>query len=231
MSNRHLLSVLVALIIWLGTGFLALVAETRSTAQTSAVSSESKMEDGDYARCIAELKSNEVFFEPLGIFREKGCELTGAIRLHAVGTAFGKVIISGDPTMLCSFARQFTGWVKDVGAPLTLAYTGQGLAVIETGPGLVCRTRYNIPGEKVSEHAKGNAIDIASFLLANMTRIPVKETPATTPTARTLIRTFRATGCGYFTTVLGPGSNAAHEAHLHFDYGFHGKTNNYRICD
>jgi hypothetical protein len=35
----------------------------------------------------------------------------------------------------------------------------------------------------------------------------------------------------YFTTILGPGSNASHADHLHFDLGLHGKTANYRICE
>ncbi len=195
------------------------------------VVSQNAMTEGDYSSCIAELTTKGVVYEPLGDITLEGCELVGAIKLSAVATSFGDVKISGEPTMLCTFARQFTGWVRDVGAPLTLAYTGQKLVTIETGPGLVCRTRYNRAGEKISEHAKGNAIDIASFNLADKRRILVKEHPSDTPMARNLIRTFRATGCGYFTTILGPGSNAAHEEHLHFDYGMHGKTYNYRICE
>jgi hypothetical protein len=31
--------------------------------------------------------------------------------------------------------------------------------------------------------------------------------------------------------VLGPGSNAAHESHFHFDLGKHGNSGNYRICE
>jgi hypothetical protein len=49
--------------------------------------------------------------------------------------------------------------------------------------------------------------------------------------SRNLIRTLRTTACGYFTTILGPGSNASHADHLHFDLGLHGKTGNYRICE
>ena len=189
------------------------------------------MAEGDYAGCLTELTANNVEFEPVGDVAADGCELTGVIKLYKVSTEFGEVTVSGEPTILCSFAKQFTGWVRDVGAPLTLAYTGQRLALIETGPGFVCRTRYNRPDEKVSEHAKGNALDIASFVLADKTRILVKEQPSDSPTSRNLIRTFRATGCGYFTTILGPGSNSAHEEHLHFDYALHGKTLNYRICE
>jgi hypothetical protein len=189
------------------------------------------MPEADYMACLTELSSEGVAFEQLGTVSADGCELDGAVKLQRVDTLLGTVQISGKPTMLCSFARQFTSWVRDVGAPLTFAYTGEQLATIETGPGLVCRTRYNRPGEKVSEHAKGNALDIASFVLANKNRIAVKESPGDSRAHRELIRVFRTTGCGYFTTILGPGSNAAHEEHLHFDYGMHGKTLNYRICE
>ncbi len=49
--------------------------------------------------------------------------------------------------------------------------------------------------------------------------------------ARDLVHALRMTACGYFTTVLGPGADAAHEAHFHFDFGIHGATPNYRICE
>jgi hypothetical protein len=45
------------------------------------------------------------------------------------------------------------------------------------------------------------------------------------------MRALRISGCGYFTTVLGPGANAAHAEHFHFDLGIHGKSGNYRICE
>jgi hypothetical protein len=32
-------------------------------------------------------------------------------------------------------------------------------------------------------------------------------------------RAVRKAACGTFTTILGPGSNAAHRTHLHFDLG------------
>jgi hypothetical protein len=65
--------------------------------------------------------------------------------------------------MLCSFGLKFTDWVREVAAPLTLAYTGQKLAEIETGPGFDCTARYDKPGALPSEHAKGDAIDVVSF--------------------------------------------------------------------
>ena len=133
--------------------------------------------------------------------------------------------------MLCSFARQFSGWVREVAAPLALGYTGQRLMRIETAEGFACKARYDKPGEVPSEHAKGDALDIASFVLADGRRIDVKQQDEDTSAARDLVHALRMTACGYFTTVLGPGADAAHEAHFHFDSGVHGATPNYRICE
>jgi hypothetical protein len=82
-----------------------------------------------------------------------------------------------------------------------------------------------------SEHANGDAIDIVGFVLADNRRIPVKEQSSDIALARALIGALRTTACGYFTTVLGPGTDPAHEAHLHVDSLVHGATPNYRICE
>ena len=58
---------------------------------------------------------------------------------------------------------------------MTLAYTGQRLTQIDTGPGFACTARYDKPGVLPSEHANGDAIDIVGFVLADNRRISVKE--------------------------------------------------------
>ena len=45
---------------------------------------------------------------------------------------------------------------------------------------------------------------------------------------RGLLNTVRADGCQYFTTVLGPGYNADHADHFHFD--IKSRRNGYRAC-
>jgi hypothetical protein len=196
-----------------------------------ALVSVSGMTASDYDQCVSDLTSTGVVFERADVIRQEGCQLSGAVKLATVSTPFGLVAVSGKPAMLCSFARQFSGWVRDVGAPLTLAYTGQKLTEIEAGQAFACRARYDKPGAVPSEHAKGDAIDIASFVLADNRRIRVKEQGSDVRLARDLVRALRTTACGYFTTVLGPGSDAAHEEHLHFDSAMHGATANYRVCE
>jgi hypothetical protein len=191
--------------------------------------SVSGMTAPEYAQCVSDLTSSHVVFQQAGDVTEHGCKLSGAIRLKAVPTAVGSVSMSGDPAMLCSFVQGFSGWVREVAAPLALGYMGQRLARIETGEAFACRARYDKPGAVPSEHAKGNAVDIAAFVLADGRRIFVKQQDD--GTARDLVHALRMAACGYFTTVLGPGTDPAHEAHFHFDSGLHGATPNYRICE
>jgi hypothetical protein len=129
-------------------------------------------------QCLSDLRAAKVEFVELGSISKEGCTVEGAIQLGAISSPFGNVSIPGRPIMVCTFARQFTTWVRDVAAPLTVAYLGSKLAAIETGPGLVCRTRYDKPGEKMSEHAKGDAIDIMAFRAEDGRRLSVKDASA-----------------------------------------------------
>jgi hypothetical protein len=135
----------------------------------------SKADAGQLQQCLSDLQEANVEFVELGSVTKDGCTVEGAVQLDAISSPFGKVSMSGKPTIACLFARQFTTWVRNVGAPLTLAYMGSNLATIETGPGFVGRTRDGRSGEKISEHAKGNAIDIAAFRLHDGLRLSVKD--------------------------------------------------------
>ena len=186
--------------------------------------STSAMDESDHAQCVSELASKKVVFEQPKEATREGCRLSAPVSLTLVATPFGDVSLPAKPSMLCSFGLKFTDWVRDVAAPLTFAYTGQKLAEIETGPGFACTARYDKPGALPSEHAKGDAIDVVSFVLADKRRVTVKDPDP-------LVGALRMTACGYFTTVLGPGADPQHETHLHLDMLMHGGTANYRICE
>jgi hypothetical protein len=153
--------------------------------------SVSRMAAPEYVQCISDLTSSHAVFQQAGDVTEQGCKLSGAIRLKAVTTAVGSVSMSGAPAMLCSFAQEFSGWVREVAAPLARGYMGQGLARIETGEAFACRARYDKRGAVPSEHAKGNAVDIAAFVLADGRRILVKQQDDAA--ARDLVHALRMT--------------------------------------
>jgi hypothetical protein len=72
-------------------------------------------------------------------------------------------------------------------------------------------------GAPISEHAFGNALDIASFTLADGRRITVKDGWRGLPEEQGFLRDIHASACQRFTTVLAPGSNIYHYDHIHVD--------------
>jgi hypothetical protein len=69
----------------------------------------------------------------------------------------------------------------------------------------------------ISEHAFGNALDIAAFTLADGRRISVKDGWRGLPEEQGFLRDVQAAACQQFSTVLAPGSNAYHHDHIHVD--------------
>ena len=69
----------------------------------------------------------------------------------------------------------------------------------------------------ISEHAFGNALDIAAFTLADGRRITVKDGWKGMPEEQGFLRDVQASACRQFTTVLAPGSNVYHYDHIHVD--------------
>src|SRR5262249_43083766 len=88
--------------------------------------------------------------------------------------------------------------------------------------------RQQLFDRKLSAHAVGKAIDISGFDLSSGKFIPIK--PDGDEAMRNVVDAARTAACGWFTTVLGPGSDAAHTDHLHVDMALHGTSDRYRIC-
>jgi hypothetical protein len=183
----------------------------------------------EYAACLQDLEASGIEFERPFHVVEEGCTLDGAVILISVPTPAGRVSLPGRPRMLCPFAVKFSRWLNEVGSPIIDQRLGSPLSAIQTGSAFVCRNRVGGSLTKISEHARGNALDLMRFDLKNKQHVTVEEMP--TGNYAAALSGLRSSACGYFTTVLGPGSNAAHKNHLHFDLGQHGKSANYRICE
>jgi hypothetical protein len=80
-----------------------------------------------------------------------------------------------------------------------------------------CRTRNN-HGVAMSEHAFGNALDVAAFRLADGREISVvRDWWRGGPAERAFLAAAFAGACVEFYTVLGPGSDPYHSNHFHLD--------------
>ncbi|WP_204302975.1 extensin family protein, partial [Klebsiella pneumoniae] len=80
-----------------------------------------------------------------------------------------------------------------------------GVNTIHQASSYSCRTMSNRPGANMSEHSKGNALDIAKITLNNGTDIKVQKPGFFAFRQRGLLNNVRSDACDYFTTVLGPG--------------------------
>ena len=158
------------------------------------------------------------------------CHVTDPVELRSVSTPVGRVDLPGTPLLNCVFARQFVVWLSHVAAPVVAGLGTAKLSSMSTGTSYQCRVRNGDSSGKMSEHAFGNGIDIAGITLTNKKRIEITAVADPEDPDNRILIALRTSACGYFTTVLGPGADAAHASHYHFDLGVHGKSGNYRIC-
>ncbi|MGL5137864.1 MAG: extensin family protein [Beijerinckiaceae bacterium] len=133
-----------------------------------------------------------------------------------------------EPVLSCAMAERFSRFTSDIVAPLALGIHGKELVAISTGPGFECRPRNRQAGAKLSSHGQGNAVDIMALELHGARKIVI-ERPDGAESAR-LINAIRAAACGSFTTVLGPGADAAHANHIHIDIEARGRDGRSKFC-
>jgi hypothetical protein len=181
--------------------------------------------------CRAQLDARHLTFSFTPPVAEGDCGIPLPVKLQSLAIGGNQIAFSAEPILDCRLAERLADWIGDVVEPLARHHLGSGLAAIETGPGYACRKRNNQAAGKLSEHARGNALDIAAFTLSDGRRLAVLPTGQPAPAVATFFAAVRTTACGYFLTVLGPGSDAAHAEHLHLDLGPPTRSPNYRICE
>ncbi|MDO5642533.1 MAG: extensin family protein, partial [Paracoccus sp. (in: a-proteobacteria)] len=97
------------------------------------------------------------------------------------------------------------------------------------GTGYECRARVGGDDGRISEHAFGNAFDISGLRLSDGSTMMIGPRDGSGDMAEAVQAAIRAGACLHFSTVLGPGSNAAHDDHLHFDIA--ARRGGWRICE
>lgn len=211
---------------------LSSMGERAALAQTAAAPQDPPAESTlTPAACQGQLDTLHVTFAFAPPVTDGACAIALPVRLQSLATGADAIRFAGEPTLDCRLAARLADWIGNVVEPLARHHLGSGLAAIESGPGFVCRNRNNEAAGKLSEHARGNALDIAAFALRDGRRIAISSAEQRATAEAAFLAALRTTACGYFLTVLGPGSDDAHAEHLHVDLGLHGHTANYRICE
>lgn len=147
---------------------------------------------------------------------KNGCGWTNAVRMSEIGGA--KIGVS---RVSCEVAAALALWSKFEVQPLAQRIFGQKVTHIQNFGTYSCR---KIIGSKfwrnrLSEHARANAIDISAFRLADGTRIVLKRDWKDTGKKAQFLRAIHSGACNYFRVSLGPDFNRAHHDHFHFDRG------------
>jgi len=187
---------------------------------------------GDEA-CLERLKAAGFTFEAATphAASNPACIIDTPVKLKAVPVPSrlgASVHLPEEPMLACRFAERLGHFIGDLAAPLIAGRLSFELTGVRTGPGYECRNRNRAATGHLSAHALGLAVDVAAFDLANGKSLPIK--PDGDARGDAAVQAVRTAACGWFTTVLGPGSDAAHSDHMHLDIQTHGSSDRYRIC-
>lgn len=188
-------------------------AHKRPQAARPAWYNSSYHDPQSFSQCTARLMSYNARYTALpDRSYGAGCATVSSVQLLDVG-----VRTTGLGPMTCQLAANFAAWAHYGVRPAARSILGSDLVRIETMGTYNCR---NVAGTgNLSEHARGNAIDIAGFLLADGRRISVRGNWNENSPAAQFLRVVRTSACKRFRTVLSPDFNADHHDHLHFDMG------------
>ncbi len=167
----------------------------------------------DEVKCRRFLKRLGVTFRDVAPIRDgPACGIDWPVKVSAIGS----VKMKPAATLSCSMAATFSLWTKKELVPAARWRYLSGVKAIHQGSSYSCR---NIRGSRgtPSQHAIGNALDVMRIELKNGKDIDVRKPGWFAFRQRAFLNTVRRDGCDYFSTVLGPGYNADHADHFHFD--------------
>lgn len=181
-----------------------------------------------FAACQAELKTLGTVFETADPIDDgEGCGMSNPVVVREI---LPGIKLTPEATFRCETALQLAHMTRETIIPaarIALADKGE-LKAIQQASAYVCRNRNSAATGKISEHAYGNAIDIAGleFDKGTVPMVIAAQDDGTLPAA--FQRSLNAAACLYFTTVLSPGSDDAHKDHLHLDVIE--RKSGYRLC-
>lgn len=147
---------------------------------------------------------------------KSGCGWSNAVHVAGAGGAR----LSLNP-VTCEMAAALAMWVEHAVQPAAIAAFGQRIQTMHALGTYACRNIIGNPLSRAfrSQHARANAVDIASFTLQDGTVISVLKNWNGSTAAGQFLHKVHLDSCRYFRVALSPNFNTAHQDHLHFDRG------------
>jgi len=150
--------------------------------------------------------------------------------LRVSGLAGGRVLVAPPATIGCPLTAGLDRWMNDSVQPAAYRYFGRPVVELKQIAAYGCRGRNGNRYGHISEHAFGNALDIAGFRLAGGDEVTVVRGWHGSPRERAFLQTVFAGACAEFYTVLGPGSDRYHYNHIHVDLLVSNTRNGRHVC-
>lgn len=124
--------------------------------------------------------------------------------------------------MTCPVAAGLELWLRQRVQSAARELLGSPVERIEHLGTYSCRRIYGRSTGTWSQHATGNAIDIAGFVLEDGTQVSVLTDWHGDDPESQFLREIRDSACSIFGTVLSPDYNESHADHLHLDQASRG---------
>ena len=128
-----------------------------------------------------------------------------------------KAAVTPAATLACPMVSALDQWVIEAVQPAALKWFRQPVVEIKQISAYSCRGMVGNSSSHISEHAFGNALDVAGFTFADGRKLLVKNGWNGTPEETGFLHDVQMAACERFSTVLAPGYNAAHYDHIHLD--------------
>lgn len=152
------------------------------------------------------------------------CGASDVVRLEGIMMPNSALVtVMPAATLRCPMAEAIARWVRNDLGP-AMAELESPLASLTTHGSYECRGRNNAAGAKISEHGRGNALDLGPIRLANGSVVDLSKRSTPQPFRQRV----RDAACQRFNTVLGPGSDPYHAEHIHVDLAE--RAHGYRMC-
>lgn len=184
---------------------------------------------GEENACMRRTKlAASAYIEQISKINGRGaCGVKKPLKVKAL--ADGTITIGPTATIGCPMTAALERWMQDAVQPAALAWFGMPVSEIKQVSDYSCRRRNNARKGKLSEHAFGNALDIAGFTLVNGQTVTILKGWKGTKGERGFLREVFAHGCRHFKTALGPGVKY-HADHFHFDLAHHNDAGTSQYC-
>jgi hypothetical protein len=179
-------------------------------------------DNSDHAACLDKLSRLGLRFEKRPDVQEGRCSVENPVLVSSLPNGIEVVPAS---LMACPVAESLARWVSEVVSPEAERQFQGAPTKLLIGTAYQCRDQRN--GAKLSEHALGNGVDVMGFEFSKRSPLAIASQSENSPEAN-FQSTIQKGACPIFSTVLGPGSDAAHGDHLHLD--LRERKGDYRIC-